>query len=400
MHERGALQRVLGAFPCGDDRAPSRGAPRRRAASARRPRRGRLRPTVPEQSRHLSSAHGDILQSPALVRSRSKNRLTSGACPLTYYRLQQASDRGFRAATTERPGNQFRADTPLMVRFRPCSSTAGTAASFWGAGHVRAGRKGERMCRFSRCRSVARRRRACAAAAVVTVRQGIADDRRGRERERHLFIWAGDQKRIGPDFLAVVDFDADSQRYGEVIRTVPVPGPGASGNEPHHVGLSSDGRTLARRRPPQRPQETERDLLLRRVAAGVAPLRRRPADPPQSAITDEFYALPDGGFLVTMMGGSEAASSRPRRRVRSRLQHRRRASAAAAGRRIQSARDFGPARAEPDGDERLHLSVDDAQRRAGRSRSARQHPRVVARRGGRSSRRSRSRTRAGRSTCI
>src|SRR5207247_8579564 len=29
------------------------------------------------------------------------------------------------------------------------------------------------------------------------------------------------------------------------------------------------------------------------------------ADPPQSAITDEFYPLSDGGFLVTMMGGAE-----------------------------------------------------------------------------------------------
>src|SRR5207302_7447128 len=28
-----------------------------------------------------------------------------------------------------------------------------------------------------------------------------------------------------------------------------------------------------------------------------------PAIPPLSAITDEFHALPDGGFLVTMMGG-------------------------------------------------------------------------------------------------
>jgi len=27
------------------------------------------------------------------------------------------------------------------------------------------------------------------------------------------------------------------------------------------------------------------------------------ADPPLSAITDEFHALPEGGFLVTMMGG-------------------------------------------------------------------------------------------------
>src|SRR6185295_8839039 len=31
------------------------------------------------------------------------------------------------------------------------------------------------------------------------------------------------------------------------------------------------------------------------------------ADPPLSAITDEFYALPEGGFLVTMMGGANGA---------------------------------------------------------------------------------------------
>ena len=29
------------------------------------------------------------------------------------------------------------------------------------------------------------------------------------------------------------------------------------------------------------------------------------ADPPLSAITDEFHALPEGGFLVTMMGGAQ-----------------------------------------------------------------------------------------------
>ncbi|HWN98354.1 MAG TPA: hypothetical protein VNS63_03690, partial [Blastocatellia bacterium] len=31
------------------------------------------------------------------------------------------------------------------------------------------------------------------------------------------------------------------------------------------------------------------------------------ADPPLSAITDEFHALPGGGFLVTMMGGANGA---------------------------------------------------------------------------------------------
>jgi len=29
------------------------------------------------------------------------------------------------------------------------------------------------------------------------------------------------------------------------------------------------------------------------------------ADPPLSAITDEFHSVPQGGYLVTMMGGAE-----------------------------------------------------------------------------------------------
>src|SRR2546422_10583372 len=63
--------------------------------------------------------------------------------------------------------------------------------------------------------------------------------------EKHLFIWAGDQARQAPDFLAVVDFDERSADYGKVIATVPLPEPGATGNEPHHVGLSRNGKILA-----------------------------------------------------------------------------------------------------------------------------------------------------------
>src|SRR6516225_1977521 len=58
---------------------------------------------------------------------------------------------------------------------------------------------------------------------------------------KYLFVWAGDQARQAPDFLAVVDFDESSANYGKIITTLPLPGPGATGNEPHHVGLSSDG---------------------------------------------------------------------------------------------------------------------------------------------------------------
>src|ERR1700733_12231070 len=70
-----------------------------------------------------------------------------------------------------------------------------------------------------------------------------------RDEDATLLVWAGDKAHEAPDFLAVVDFDRDSRTYGKVIRTVPLPagvlGKGAIGNEPHHAGLSQDGRTLA-----------------------------------------------------------------------------------------------------------------------------------------------------------
>jgi hypothetical protein len=65
------------------------------------------------------------------------------------------------------------------------------------------------------------------------------------DHEKYLFVWAGDQARVNPDFLSVIGFDEHSRDYGSVIATLPLPGPGATGNEPHHVGLSADGRVLA-----------------------------------------------------------------------------------------------------------------------------------------------------------
>ena len=79
-------------------------------------------------------------------------------------------------------------------------------------------------------------------AGAMTARHGItrtAQDRfqkedrekeRAGQREKFLFVWAGDQARTNPDFLAVVNFDEDSADYGKVVTTVPLPGPGATGN--------------------------------------------------------------------------------------------------------------------------------------------------------------------------
>src|SRR6185295_15374293 len=145
-----------------------------------------------------------------------------------------------------------------------------------------------------------------APAASTTHSARTRDDRRPAASEKHLFVWAGDQARSAPDFLAVIDFDEDSPNYGKVVTTVPLPGAGASGNEPHHVGLSSDGRVLACGGLLS-VLKGQKEIFFFDVSNPTAPSFISSADPPLSAITDEFYALPGGGFLVTMMGGAAGA---------------------------------------------------------------------------------------------
>jgi hypothetical protein len=120
--------------------------------------------------------------------------------------------------------------------------------------------------------------------------------------EKTLFVWAGDQSRTNPDFLAVINFDEHSTHYGEVIRTVPLPGPGATGNEPHHVGLSKDGRVLATGGLLSvlkgQPEIFFFDVSDPDDAKFISAI-----NPPLSSITDDFEPQSDGGFLVTMMGG-------------------------------------------------------------------------------------------------
>jgi len=159
--------------------------------------------------------------------------------------------------------------------------------AFWGALSLRSGK-------------------ANALRAVQGTAQEGGDEKEGKgdEPEKYLFVWAGDQARTHPDFLAVVNFDDHSADYGKVITTVPLPQPGATGNEPHHVGLSRDGKTLGCGGLLS-VLKGQKEVFFFDVSNPTAPRFLSSADPPQSAITDEFYALPDGGFLVTMMGGAQ-----------------------------------------------------------------------------------------------
>jgi selenium-binding protein 1 len=121
-----------------------------------------------------------------------------------------------------------------------------------------------------------------------------------------MLVWAADKAHVAPDFVAVVDFDRDSPGYGTVLRTVPLSGANAIGNEPHHVGLSRDGRTMALGGllSVLRGQD---QVFFFDVTDPRQPTFIRSDNPPESSITDELIPLSNGGFLVTFMGGPNGA---------------------------------------------------------------------------------------------
>jgi selenium-binding protein 1 len=118
-----------------------------------------------------------------------------------------------------------------------------------------------------------------------------------------LYVWASDQDHQSPDFLAVIDFDRRSDSYGKVLRTVPLPPPGNVGNEPHHCHTSADQRILACGGLLS-VLKGQDDMFFFDITDPRFPRFIRSTRAPQSSITDDFLALPQGGFLVTNMGSA------------------------------------------------------------------------------------------------
>ncbi|TLZ30142.1 MAG: hypothetical protein E6K25_08625, partial [Gammaproteobacteria bacterium] len=142
-----------------------------------------------------------------------------------------------------------------------------------------------------------------AGASAVHAQGAQPEPQRLRSAARHLFICAGDQARQNPDFLAVVNFDETSADYGKVIARAPLPEPGATGNEMHHIGVSAGG-TVVACGGLLSVLKGQKEIFFWNVSDPTKPEFIAAADPPLSSITDEFQALPDGGFLVTMMGSA------------------------------------------------------------------------------------------------
>src|SRR5277367_3951131 len=122
-----------------------------------------------------------------------------------------------------------------------------------------------------------------------------------------LIVWAGDKSHTKPDFVAVVDFDEHSPTYGKVLRTVPLTGPSAIGNEPHHVGLSADGKTFVGGGllSVLRGQD---QVFFFDVSHPRDPQFIRSDNPPHASIADEFDSLSNGGFFGTFMGSPDGAN--------------------------------------------------------------------------------------------
>jgi len=132
-----------------------------------------------------------------------------------------------------------------------------------------------------------------------------------------LFVWAGDAAHRAPDFFAVVDFDRPSPTYGKVLKTVPLPSSlptaiplstGAIGNEPHHVGVSADGKTLAGGGLLSILRVQNQNFFFDITNPRSPKFLKANTLPITASIADEYVPLSRGGFFTTFMGGAAGAA--------------------------------------------------------------------------------------------
>src|SRR5450756_1068111 len=133
---------------------------------------------------------------------------------------------------------------------------------------------------------------------------GRDEDDHGGGADKVLYIWAQDQAQVAPDFLAVIDFDEQSSRYGEVINVVPLPPPGNTGNEPHHCHLNST-KTILGCGGLLSLLKNQNGIFFFDVSYPKKPRFMFSAKAVESSMTDDFMPIENGGFLITQMGSSD-----------------------------------------------------------------------------------------------
>lgn len=131
--------------------------------------------------------------------------------------------------------------------------------------------------------------------------------------EDTLFVWAGDVAHKASDFFAVVDFDKGSPTYGKILSYAPLPtwlvsaiplSNGSIGNEPHHVGVSADGKTLAGGGLLSILRGQNQNFFWDITNPRAPRFLKANTLPVTASIADEFAPKQGGGFFTTFMGGA------------------------------------------------------------------------------------------------
>jgi hypothetical protein len=118
----------------------------------------------------------------------------------------------------------------------------------------------------------------------------------------YLYVWAGDSAGQASDFLAAIDADPASSRYGQVVASVPT---GVSGTRPHHTEdfVAPNGHLLAN------GHQAGRTWLFDLTTNGVPQVITSFGDVGGYSHPHSFFRTPDGNVLATFQYRATAAAT-------------------------------------------------------------------------------------------
>ncbi|KAJ1984043.1 hypothetical protein H4R34_000905 [Dimargaris verticillata] len=123
----------------------------------------------------------------------------------------------------------------------------------------------------------------------------------------YLYVWCGPDDKTSADFLAVFNVDTFGlgTRPPTLLGVVKVP---TQGNEPHHLYLDRDGKNLYAGGLLSGSLGQDSNFFFS-LENPREPQLVTSSDVDDATAADAAYALPNGGFLVTMMSGRKLGDS-------------------------------------------------------------------------------------------
>ncbi|KAE8317116.1 hypothetical protein BDV41DRAFT_584642 [Aspergillus transmontanensis] len=118
------------------------------------------------------------------------------------------------------------------------------------------------------------------------------------------YFWTGSGDKFHKDFLATYSLDDLQDTFGTLLWVTDVP---SSGNDPHHLGPSLDGKTLVGGGLLSL-LKTQDTAFYFDTTNPYRPTFKKSNRALLSSIADEIRAKPDGGFYITYMGSAVGTS--------------------------------------------------------------------------------------------